>query len=712
MSDTRIGIYQGAAVAALTAVVLGDDTTPTDPRSIVTFDAVSGETYHVQVGDAPGAGPAPLLLRWYAAPAPPQWSTCDDPGSFVANPSLEDDATGWGVTTASATDAAGRIVGDAAHGSAAYEVVIPTGAGRGIVYTDPDDHPFDGQTTISVWLRAAGGTPRALAIGATGDGTRLVPLDGGADPQVTPTGTWQEFSFSYQPLPGVAGQLVVTIQTVAATGALVLRADCLQALSTLTAPGQPQSLACSPSETAIRLAWDAVPGADGYYVRRDGTLVATVTTPSFVVDALTADTSYTLGVAAFSTLGGESEQATIICRTRAAPSAAKAVDLSCDPLGFLELNGRELGNEARVNSYLAAGLAGPAWLVEGQSCLILRREIGFTPRDPAIDPAPWYDAARPESGDFLGVWPKIRVKRHSTRQVAQRVGGLGGAVIGQNRPAAAEVQVTAALLSRSTAGADYGRRWLENELRLLSVDPCELGTLRLRLACPPDDGTNDTLGEVFLYDVALTGDVQDEGQATSADGCCGVQDVAFSLLAGEASIYHRAQLCAQGTLNPDVGGCIDPCLFLFGPADGSYGTSVACSITSPALFGSVGVIATISAGALPLVGAEIAIYNTPACPPAAATSPVGVVEIPQLPAGGVLVYDSARRILTFYASAADASAGRNAQPGIPYISIPDGQGIPWLEANPFQPAGCIVVGKRALCGGSATVRIDTQLREA
>lgn len=713
MPDTRLAVYEGASLAALTLDERNDDDALSELRSRVVIDAVGGRTYRVQIGDAPGQAAGPRILRWYASPPDPEALCALDPGNFTSNPSLEADATGWGASAASvsAGDLFQRYVGDGASGGVSAEVALSGTAGTGLAYTDAAAHNWHVAATVTVWLRVVGGTPRTMTFAASVNGARLVPAGGLADYTGLPTGTWQRFALAYDALEQT-GPLVLTITVPAGGPACVLRADCLQAVSSPAPPDAPGNLACAPAATAIRLTWSASPGADGYYVRRDGALIATLTALTYTDTPLPSGLAFGYTVSAFSEAGGESPVAALSCATTAT-SLAKPLDASCDALGFLELNGREVANEARTAGYLAAGLGSPFWQMDGAACLILSREIGAAvPSDPAIDPAPWYDAARPESGDFLGLWPKVRLVRHTTRQVAAKLTGLGGAVLGQQRPGATEVQITAALLSRSSAGADYGRRWLENTLRNVSSDPCGLATLRLRLACPPDDGSNDTLGEVYLYDVGLAGDVQD-GQVQTLDAaCCEIMDVSFSLTAGEASVYHRTRLCVQGEINTDPGSCVPFCEWLTGHDDGSYSTSVACAIESPSLFGEVGVIATIAAGGQVVRNVEVAIYQAGACPPLVGATPLGVVQIPTLPAGSALVYDSARRIVTFYASAADAAVGANALPGIAYITIPDGQAIPWLTANPSQPAGCIVVGKRGWCGGAATVRIDTQLREA
>lgn len=721
MSDTRIGIYQGATVGALTPVALGDDTTPSDPRSVVTIDAVAGQTYHVQVGDAPGAGPAPLLLRWYAAVTPPQWSACDLPGDFITNASLEEDDTGWSPSAASSSDAAGRILSDAAHGSASYEVVIPTGAGRGFVYTDPNPHSFDGETTISVWLRVAGGTPRAFVILPTVDGTRLVPTDGGADKQATPSGSWQEFTFTYRPLPGVNGLLSVSVTTVGSTGALVLHADCLEAFTTIVAPVAPTNLACSPTTDALRLSWTAAPGAEGYRVRVNGVLEATILTPDTeaTVDGLTPDTIYNADVRSFTTLGGESPAATITCATRPAPTSVR-VDLACAALSFLELDGREVANAARDMTYLRLGLGG-AWQVSGDPCAILLREIGYTPRAPALDPAPWHDSARPESNDFLGAHLAIDVVPSAARSVTLSATGRG-AVLGPQRAAQTELQCTATLLAASSGGMAYGRRWLENRLRPDPADPCLTSVARIRVACPPDDGSNDTLGEYYLYDVGLTASPKPVAGTDGGNDCCAWQDYSFTLAAGQPDLYHRPRLCVAGTINNpplvDCGGGVSALPFpewFCGPGNPhDWLTSLSCSIDTPTLFGVNGAIVTVTAdGGSDLIDIVIALYPPgTACPPPSGAVPTATMTIDHVPNGGVLVVDSARELVTFYPTTTDAANGTNAQTGVPFITIPDGQGVPWVTATPARPASCLLVGKRTGCGPSGSIRIETQLREA
>lgn len=82
-------------------------------------------------------------------------------------------------------------------------------------------------------------------------------------------------------------------------------------------PATPTGLtAGTPTASSVSLTWGAVTGATGYAVYRDGTKVATTTTPSTTVTGLAASTAYSFQVTATNS-AGESARSTAVTVTTA-----------------------------------------------------------------------------------------------------------------------------------------------------------------------------------------------------------------------------------------------------------------------------------------------------------------------------------------------------------------------------------------------------------
>jgi hypothetical protein len=385
---------------------------------------------------------------------------------------------------------------------------------------------------------------------------------------------------------------------------------------------------------------------------------------------------------------------------------------------FLELDGVEISNGARTIQYLRNGEGSDRWQVgDGCACSVLYREWCPTAGSaeacfvsPAADPAPWYDATIPESGEFLGVLIKdVRewFKGEAQRNVTPRISGLGGASIGPMHQLPRELVTPATLIANSCAGMEYGRRWLQAQLAAL-CDPCALGTARIRSFCPDDEGADDEAGEWFVYEVGLVTGVDPQlgqdafGMASfqgGDDGCCDFLETSFTLLAGNPFLYKRDQVCIEASLNPEACSvdCIDFCRWLNEPPP-----PVQCTIDPPSL-GILGAVITVTAGA--------GVHNltlstlTDCDDPASVT---GALGIPYLPAGSTFIFDSALHQLTYIA------AGGDPVDGTPYISLPFGYGVPWLEIGDCNPAGCIQAQLSRICDSDCTTRVEiaTRLREA
>jgi hypothetical protein len=384
---------------------------------------------------------------------------------------------------------------------------------------------------------------------------------------------------------------------------------------------------------------------------------------------------------------------------------------------FLELNGIEISNGARTIQYLRNGLGSDHWQIgEGCACHSLITDVcpSATTAEqcfvsPAADPAPWYDPDVPESGDFLGVLIKdVRpwFDGQAARNVTPRISGLGGASIGPQHPTPRTLQTPATLIAASCGGIEYGRRWLQYQLAGL-CNPCQLGVARIRSFCADEELDDPTAGEWFVYEVGLIAGMTDTlepdayGQAAfegGDDGCCDFVEGSLTLLAGNPNLYKRDVICqAATTLNPE--GCSVECLdFCHWLQDAP--PAVQCTIDPPRI-GVLGAIITIDAG----TGLSNLVLETlNDCDTGGLT---GSLAIPYLPAGSTFVMDSALHTLTY------TPDGGDPVDGTPYIELPFGMGIPWLEISSCDPSQCIQAQLQAICDSdcTATVQISTRLRE-
>ncbi|MFJ4231989.1 chitinase [Cellulosimicrobium cellulans] len=161
--------------------------------------------------------------------------------------------------------------------------------------------------TLSAWVQGA-----YVYLGASGATAQDVST-------WTPSAsTWQRLSVTFTTsatatsatvfLHGWYGQPAYVVDDVSLVG---------PGSGTTQPPATPTGLtAGTPTASSVPLTWGAVTGATGYAVYRDGTKVATTTTPSTTVTGLTAATAYSFQVTATNS-AGESARSTAVTATTA-----------------------------------------------------------------------------------------------------------------------------------------------------------------------------------------------------------------------------------------------------------------------------------------------------------------------------------------------------------------------------------------------------------
>lgn len=161
--------------------------------------------------------------------------------------------------------------------------------------------------------------------------------------------------------------------------------------------------------------------------------------------------------------------------------------------GYLVWNGTEVVNHARLQAYVDAGFAPNMDALDICGCPTLGPSLDTTYVSPSADPAPWYDAAVPESAEFAGFW-LLSVTgddtRPTSRSVSQSV--TGGGVFGRQRVTPRTIVVSGVLLGQSCCGVAYGLRWLGQALDGCTAPGCDGADLEILSCCPPEDvGSGD-----------------------------------------------------------------------------------------------------------------------------------------------------------------------------------------------------------------------------
>lgn len=220
--------------------------------------------------------------------------------------------------------------------------------------------------------------------------------------------------------------------------------------------------------------------------------------------------------------------------------------------GYLELGGNEIINSARVYTY-ALGLGITA--ISCTQCELLPRVLGDNAYLSAdMDDAPWFDPSVVASKDFAGVLGLEITgldQPFNVREVLPLA--ADGAALSPLRRRQREIQVRALLFARTECAMSYGRSWLAAAVRGSSCGVECIGDDLCFLACCPTECTDpppepdDDCGNAqwrTLYNVGiLEGPIARE--TTLLNGGL-MQQVEFTLTAGNPFIYHRPTLVAAG----------------------------------------------------------------------------------------------------------------------------------------------------------------------
>ncbi|MEH6374094.1 glycoside hydrolase family 18 protein [Streptomyces sp. KLMMK] len=225
-------------------------------------------------------------------------------GNLAKNPGFEAGLAGW-----SCSGGSGAVVGAPVHGGSGALKAAPAGGDNArcaqVVSVRPNS-----SYTLAAWVQGS-----YVHLGAGGTGTTDVST-------WTPSaGTWQQLSTSFTTGPSTTS---VTVYTHGWYGQAPYFADDI----TLTGPGggepgepvpgAPGGLKTGAvTASSVALSWDAVAGATGYNVYRDGAKVASADGTSATVGGLAASTSYRFEVTATNAAGESPRSAAVTATTTA-----------------------------------------------------------------------------------------------------------------------------------------------------------------------------------------------------------------------------------------------------------------------------------------------------------------------------------------------------------------------------------------------------------
>lgn len=342
--------------------------------------------------------------------------------------------------------------------------------------------------------------------------------------------------------------------------------------------------------------------------------------------------------------------------------------------------------------------------------------VAATYTTPSNDQAPWLDADIPESGQFLGfLVHQVTMNSVTSRSVTTRVSSSGGGVLGPIRSKERRLDFEVLLFACNELAMEYGYRYLADALGSTGCDDtCTSCDAEYRDSCPPLDAPPDwddlNKGRWILKNAAAVSG-PDWMEPPVSGMACNVRMVKFSIVS-EFPWKFKCPVteCEDEPLAAFPGweaDCVNAEEF-FCEQQYAY-----CSVSESLIVGETALIISVTAGTVPLQHIDIAI--TPdkfgyECDPD--IRPVGYVlaepcdriQIPWIPAGSTIVYDTSTETITL------SPAGGGSIDGTPFVSTEVGRPptFPTLRCGTF----CVRVGvSECSVQGDAVMTVQSVHRE-
>lgn len=252
---------------------------------------------------------------------------------------------------------------------------------------------------------------------------------------------------------------------------------------------------------------------------------------------------------------------------------------------YMAAGGQEIWNSLRLQTYLtnvgSPFTTGPGICV----CSTLTAEMlgqtgGYT--TPVADPAPWYDADQPVTGEFLGFLP-LSVSGIDDNPMSRNVtGGVGGGgIFGPARALPRTMVVSGLLIGASCCGADFGLQYLSLALAGCNGAVCDGDCVNMFNCCPSESMTQPEFvaehRRTFRRVALTSGPTVTRRVATAGGSCAGtgscsgngdIIEVEFVLVAAVPWSWTDPVELLNVNLPGDSGlECIDWCLSSGGGAD-------------------------------------------------------------------------------------------------------------------------------------------------
>lgn len=300
---------------------------------------------------------------------------------------------------------------------------------------------------------------------------------------------------------------------------------------------------------------------------------------------------------------------------------------------------------------------------------------------PDADPAPWYEPARAESAEFLGIWlTSLEVDAVASRAVTpSSFGGHLGPLGLKHRILAAE----GLMFASTQAGMAYGERWLQDVLSgsYCTSDGCAADEAVILPACP-DTGVEP---DRFWRTIKRAGVVS--GPTFTPEGSfpdCVAQKVEFQVAAGIPYLHADADTVVEGTAT-------------------HLGADVCGLVSTDEWVGDTATIITLSNAAGNAAATGIVVRATPApngdCP-TELDNPCVRYTIPELTGGDQIVIDSTTREVRWYDATRKRWLG-----GLHLLRFSGLMG--WVDVPPCSDM-CICV---TVAGGNVGVTVESVARE-